>query len=301
MMKQRPALAKKGLKTLEKGAYLFPSVVVFLVFMVWPILYNLYLSVLEWNMVSPNKRFVGLGNYLKIFKDPNFLKAFGNTWLYVLLMMAFCFVLPYLISYILGKLITKGEQLYRAMLFFPSLLSLAVASIIFLWLFNSVSGPVAEIYKLFGHESPKWFTTQGLVIFTLTVITAWRSFGYNLIVFLAAIVEVPVELIEAAKLENASNWKIFWTIILPLTSSTALYVFIVTFVFGLQHVFTPIHMITKGGPNQASTNLVYVIYQYGFSFFQTGRAAAVAIVSLVIFLFVLWLQKRLEKRVHYEN
>ncbi len=300
-MKRQSISHRKKLKTLEKGAYLLPSVTVFLVFMVWPILYNLYLSTLEWNMVSPNKRFVGLGNYINILKDTNFIKAFANTWLYVLLMMAFCFVLPYLFSYILGKLVTKGTQLYRAMLFFPSLLSLAVASIVFLWLFNSVSGPIAEIYRIFGHESPKWLTTQGLVIFTLSVITAWRSFGYNLIVFLAAVVEVPVELIEAAKLENASNWKIFWTIVLPLTSSTALYVFIVTFVFGLQHVFTPIHMLTKGGPNQASTNLVYVIYQYGFSFFQTGRAAAVAIVSLIIFLVVLYLQKRLEKKVHYEN
>ena len=286
---------------MEKFAYLLPAIVIFFVFMVWPILYNLYLSTMEWNMVSPVKKFVGLDNYASVFSDPGFLRALGNTGLYVLLMMLFCFVAPYFFSYVIGKLITKGEKIYRALMFFPSLLSLAVAAIVFMWLFNSVSGPVAEIFQLFGRESPHWFTTSGYVIVALSIATGWRSFGYNLIVFLGAIVEVPVELIEAAKLEKASNWKIFWRIVVPLTSPTALYVFIITFVMGLQYVFTPIQMITKGGPNMASTNLVYLIYQYGFQFFQTGRAAAVAIISLVIFLLVLFLQNRLNKKVHYEN
>jgi len=300
-IKVLPPKTRKRMRGIEKGLYLLPAIVIFSVFMVWPIIYDIYLSFFEWNMVSPNKRFIGLDNYKALLTDDNFMKALGNTAIYVLLMLFFCFVIPYLLSYILGKLVSKGSTVYRALLFFPSLLSLAVAAIIFMWLFNSVSGPVAELFKLMGSESPKWFTASGYVIFILSVITAWRCFGYNLIIFLAAIVEVPVELIEAAKLEGASNWRIFWKIVLPLTSSTALYVFIVTFVMGLQYVYTPIHMITKGGPNQASTNLVYVIYQYGFRFFQTGRAAAVAIISLVIFLFVLYLQKRLERMVHYEN
>ncbi|MEA5002869.1 MAG: sugar ABC transporter permease [Christensenella sp.] len=291
----------KKKKKLEKLLYLLPAIVIFCVFMVWPIIYNVYLSTMEWNMVSPVKTFVGADNYVGVFQDTGFWKALGNTGIYVALMMGMCFVVPYFFSYIMGKLITKGNKGYRALMFFPSLLSLAVAAIVFMWLFNSVSGPVAEIFRAFGHESPQWFTTPGYVILVLSITTAWRCFGYNLIVFLAAIVEVPIELLEAAKLEGASNWKIFWKIVVPLTSPTALYVFIITFVMGLQYVFTPIQMITKGGPNMASTNLVYLIYQYGFQFFQTGRAAAVAIISLIIFLLVLYLQKRLEKRVHYEN
>lgn len=296
----RTGLWKKHRK-LEKLLYLLPAITIFSVFMVWPIVYNMYLSTMEWNMVSPTKKFVGLDNYTSVFQDPGFLKALGNTGLYVLLMMLFCFAAPYFYSYVMGKLITKGAKIYRALMFFPSLLSLAVAAIVFMWLFNSVSGPVAEIYELFGHESPRWFSASGYVIVALSIATGWRGFGYNLIVFLGAIVEVPVELIEAAKLEKASNWKIFWKIVFPLTSPTVLYVFIITFVMGLQYVFTPIQMITKGGPNMASTNLVYLIYQYSFQFFQTGRAAAVAIISLIIFLLVLLLQNRLNKKVHYEN
>lgn len=251
-------------------------------------------------MVS-EKKFVGLENYINMFSDSNFIKALGNTFLYVAFMMIFCFILPYFFSYVLGQLVKKGVNWYRAIMFFPSLLSLAVAATVFRWIFNAVSGPVAILFSTVGAESPKWLAASGWVIFTLSLITGWRCFGYNLVVFLAAVVEVPSELIEAAKLERASNWAIFWKIVLPLTSSTALYVFVVSFVFGLQYVFTPIHMLTAGGPDQASTNLVYVIYQYGFSFFQSGRAAAVAIVSLIIFMAVVVIQKRLEKAVHYEN
>lgn len=300
-MKAKPKGIWKQHRRIEKFLYLLPSIVIFLVFMVWPIIYNIYLSTMDWNMVSPNKKFVGIENYRDIFTDATFMKALGNTGLYVLLMMLFCFVAPYFYSYVLGKLVTKGDKIYRALLFFPSLLSLAIAAIVFMWLFNSVSGPIAVIYEMFGQESPHWFTTSGYVIVALSIATGWRCFGYNLIVFLGAIVEVPVELIEAAKIEKASNWKIFWSIIFPLTSPTALYVFVISFVMGLQYVFTPIRMITRGGPNMASTNLVYLIYQYSFQFFQTGRAAAVAIISLVVFMLVLLLQTILNKKVHYEN
>ena len=112
---------------------------------------------------------------------------------------------------------------------------------------------------------------------------------------------MPIELIEAARLEHASNRKIFWSIIRPLTSSTALYVFIITFVFGLSYMFVPIKMLTGGGPSQASTNLIYIAYQYGFQYFRVGRAAAVGIVSLIVFMAIVVVQKRMEKKVHYEN
>lgn len=287
-------------RKLETFLYLLPAITIFLVFIVWPILYNLQLSFFSWNMVS-TKQFIGLDNYIGLFTDKDFIKALGNTVLYVLFMMIFCFVMPYFFSFVLGQLVKKGQQLYRAIMFFPSLLSLAVAATVFRWIFNAVNGPATLLLNMMGMEAPKWLAQSGWVIFVLSLVTGWRCFGYNLVIFLAAIIEIPKDLIEAAKLENASNWTIFWKIVIPLTSSTALYVFVVSFVFGLQYVFTPIHMLTAGGPNQASTNLVYIIYQYGFSFFQSGRAAAVAVVSLVLFLLVVALQKRLERNVHYEN
>ena len=115
-------------------------------------------------------------------------------------------------------------------------------------------------------------------------------------------VAVPKEMIEAAKLENASNWVIFKKIILPMTSSTAIYVFTITVVFSLQHVLVPVNMLTQGGPDQGSSNLVYIVYQYGFTFFQTGKAAAYAVITMFVYMAFLYVKnKYLEKKVYYEN
>ena len=119
---------------------------------------------------------------------------------------------------------------------------------------------------------------------------------------LAAMVAVPKEMIEAAKLENASNWVIFKKIILPMTSSTAIYVFTITVVFGLQYVLVPVNMLTQGGPDQGSSNLVYIIYQYAFTFFKAGESAAYAVITMVCYLVFLFVKnKYLEKKVYYEN
>ncbi len=286
---------------IQPYVYLSPAIVIFGVFVVYPILYNLYLSFLNWNMVSPDKEFVGLTNYATFLTSTEFLQALLNTVGYIAILLVFCFALPYGISYILGLVVQKGSKFYRAVLFFPSLLSLAVAAIVFQWIFNAVNGPLAILLRDMGLESPNWFQTPKYVIVALGIIVAWRAFGYNLIVYLAAVVEVPKELIEAAKLENASNWTIFWKIVVPLTSPTALYVFVITFSYGLQWVVTPINMLTAGGPDNASTSLVYIIYQYAFRFFQSGQAAAAAIVTFAIFVSVVVLEKHLEKKVHYGN
>ncbi len=305
MKNEKSPIATKSKKAvwskIQPFVYLSPAIIIFSIFVVYPVCYNIYLSFLDWNMVSPDKEFVGLANYTTFLTSPEFVQAMLNTVGYIVILLIFCFALPYAIAYILGLVIDKGSKFYRSVLFFPSLLSLAVAAIVFQWILNAVNGPVALLLAEFGLESPNWFQTPKYVIVALGILVAWRAFGYNLIVYLAAVVEVPKELIEAAKLDNTSNWTIFWKIVLPLTSPTALYVFVITFSYGLQWVVTPINMLTAGGPNNASTSLVYIIYQYAFKFFQSGSAAAAAVVTFVIFTFVVVLEKYLEKKVHYGN
>jgi sn-glycerol 3-phosphate transport system permease protein len=281
--------------------FLLPSIIIFSVFMFYPVLKNLYLSFFNWNMISPHKDFVGLENYANIAVNTDTIKAFINTAIYVLVLLVLNFVFPYLVSNVIANLITHAKGVYKSVIFFPSLVSLAVGSIVFSWIFNPVAGPMKLILESFGVASPIWLKEKGWVIMVLSLIVAWKNFGYNLIVLLGAVQGVPMELIESAKLEKASNWKIFWDIVRPLTSSTALYVLMTTIVFGLQNVFSPINILTQGGPNQESTNIVYIIYQYGFQFYQTGRAAAVATVTMVIFMGFIVLQKKMEKGVHYEN
>ena len=286
----------------QAALYLLPAGLLFLVFFYWPLLQNAYLSLFSWNMVSPNMKFVGAENFSVIFASPELWKILLNTVLFVVIMLVLNFVLPYIYSFILGHVVTRWSSFYRSALFLPSTLSLAVASILFLWIYNPLAGPLQIILSWFSLESPRWFKEDYLVIFAICTIIGWKVFGYNMIVMLAAMVAVPKELIEAAKLENASNWTIFRKIILPMTSSTAIYVFTITVVFGLQYVLVLVNMLTQGGPDQGSSNLVYIIYQYAFTFFQTGRSAAYAVITMVCYLLFLFVKnKYLEKKVYYEN
>ena len=286
----------------QAALYLLPAGLLFLVFFYWPLLQNAYLSLFSWNMVSPNMKFVGAENFSVIFASPELWKILLNTVLFVVIMLVLNFVLPYIYSFILGHVVTRWSSFYRSALFLPSTLSLAVASILFLWIYNPLAGPLQIILSWFSLESPRWFKEDYLVIFAICTIIGWKVFGYNMIVMLAAMVAVPKELIEAAKLENASNWTIFRKIILPMTSSTAIYVFTITVVFGLQYVLVPVNMLTQGGPDQGSSNLVYIIYQYAFTFFQTGRSAAYAVITMVCYLLFLFVKnKYFEKKVYYEN
>ena len=286
----------------QAALYLLPAGLLFLIFFYWPLLQNAYLSLFSWNMVSPNMKFVGAENFSVIFASPELWKILLNTVLFVVIMLVLNFVLPYIYSFILGHVVTRWSSFYRSALFLPSTLSLAVASILFLWIYNPLAGPLQIVLSWFSLESPRWFKEDYLVIFAICTIIGWKVFGYNMIVMLAAMVAVPKELIEAAKLENASNWTIFRKIILPMTSSTAIYVFTITVVFGLQYVLVPVNMLTQGGPDQGSSNLVYIIYQYAFTFFQTGRSAAYAVITMVCYLVFLFVKNKfLEKKVYYEN
>ena len=201
--------------------FLLPSLVMFAVFMFYPLFYTLYLSFFEWNMVKPVKKFVGLGNYISVLKDPNTWKIFGNTF---------------------------------------------------------------------------W------VIAVLCIITTWKTFGYNFINILAGVSGVSMEVIEAARLENVPMWKIFKDIVVPMSSATGIYVFITTIVQGLQYVFTPIKVVTQGGPNYASSNLIYMSYHEAFTLYKTGTSSAVSVMTMALFIILLVLEFRfVEKGVYYEN
>lgn len=283
-------------------AFLLPSLLVFAVFMFYPLFYTFYLSFFDWNMVKPVKEFVGLANYIAVLKDPVTWKIFGNTVLYLVILLGFNFVMPYILSFILSNIIKKGQGFYKAVFFLPSVISLVVGSILYIWILNPISGPVAIIAKFFGLSIPFWSKTEGWVIAVLCIITTWKTFGYNFIIILAGVSGVSTEVIEAARLDNVPMWKIFKDIVVPMSSATGIYVFITTIVQGLQYVFTPIKVVTQGGPNYASSNMIYMSYHEAFTLYRTGTSAAVSVMTMLLFIILLILEfKFVEKGVYYEN
>jgi len=282
--------------------FLAPTIVVFALFMFWPLIRTIELSLYDWNMVSPNKTFVGISNYLWIFTNETVLKVLGNTLLYIFLFVLINCVAPYVVAYVLSFVVKRFTSFYKSAMFMPSLISLVTAALVFSWLFNPLAGPLAIIVKQFGSTFPNWAQTNGLVIVVLTIITSWKMFGYNLITLLAGVSGISQDLIETARLEKTPPVEAFFKIILPLSSSTGIYVLLITIVWGLQWVFTPINMLTNGGPNNGSSNIIYAVYREAFTLFKTGRASALAIITMLIFGVLLLLEfKFVEKGVYYEN
>lgn len=293
------------MKIKQKGlGYLFliPSILAFAVFMFYPMAQTIYLSFFEWNLISPTREFVGLRNYAELFTNINTWKIMKNTIVYIVILLVMNLVMPYILSFILSVVVRKGKGFYKAAFFLPSVISLVVGSILYTWILNPVSGPVAIICSKFGITMPIWSKTEGWVIVVLCIITSWKAFGYNFIVILGGISGVSQEVIEAARLDGVSTIRIFKDIIIPMSSATGIYVFIYTIVQGLQYVYTPIKVITQGGPNYASSNLIYMAYHEAFTLYRTGMSSAAAVVTVAIFMVLLILEFRfVERGVYYEN
>jgi len=282
--------------------FILPSLLAFAVFMFYPLFYTVYLSFFDWNMIKPVKEFVGFDNYIAMFQDPLTYKVMKNTVAFIVILLLLNCVAPYVLAFILSVVIKRAKGFYKSVFFLPSVISLVVGSILYLWILNPISGPVAIIAKFFGLAMPIWSKTQGLVIVVLSIITTWKVFGYNFIVLLGGVTGVSTEVIEAARLDNVPMHRIFFDIVLPMSSATGVYVFIITIVQGLQYVFTPIKVITQGGPDNASSNAIYNVYQEAFTLYRTGRASAFAIVTMALFVFLLILEfKYVERGIYYEN
>ena len=273
-------------------ALLIPSIIVFILFVFWPLVYTFYLSFFDWNMILPTKEFVGFDNYLDILKDPISFKVLMNTFIFIAMLLIMNLIVPYIFAFVIDIVLKRFKTFYKTMLFLPAVISLVVASILFTWLLNPVSGPVAIILGWVGITMPIWSKADGWVIVVLSLIASWKVFGYNFIVLYAAINGVSREIIEAARVDNVPMWKIFTNIVLPLSSATGIYVLILTIVQGLQNVFTPIKIITQGGPNYASSNAIYQAYHEAFVLYRTGHSAALSILTMGIFLFLLYLEFR---------
>lgn len=272
--------------------YLLPTVAILFIFMVIPIIYTFYLSFFDWNLIAPTKKFVGLENYITIFTDSVNRKVLLNTVFYIVLLLALNFILPYFIAIVVQFFIEKMKGPYKVIFFIPSIFSLVVGAMLFSWIMNPVSGPLAIVMKTVGFSLPNWTNSGGMAIVIICLITNWKVFGYNFVLLLTGLGAIPKNLIDATKIDRIPKWRVIWNIVLPLNKSIALYVLILTIVQGLQFVFTPISVITQGGPYYGSSNILYHTYLNAFVLYKTGNASALAMLTFIIFLVLLYAEMK---------
>lgn len=283
--------------------YLAPVVIPIAVFVYYPLVKSVEISFLSWNMVSPNRKWVGLDNYEYLLTSSEFWKSAWNTGLYTILLLLLLLVAPFFVAYAVTQVRGKLQSFYKSAIFVPTVLSLAVSSIVFLWLFNPISGSVNNLLGLIGLPSVNWLSDPSWALISIVIITSWKTFGYHFILLLSGILSVPQDIVEAARIDGVnSSLGLIRRIYIPLSSGTLMFVFVITVVLGIQWSFVPIQMLTNGGPDQSTTHLVYTVYQYAFQFFRSGLASAVSVLTFLVFSGLIIFQAFvMERRVHYEN
>lgn len=271
-------------ETLAAWLFLAPEVVGLVLLSVFPILFSLYLSFCDWNLVGGLSaiKWVGLDNYRALFDDNKIMMALKNNLTYTACVVPVGIFLALLLSVTVHSKV-YGKEYFKIAFFIPYISSIVALGAVWSALFHPSQGPINRFLIGLGFENPpKWLADTHYSLTAIMVIAIWAALGYQIVIFIAGLSGIPQELYEAADIDGANQVQQFTRITLPLLGPTLSFL-IITSLMGSFKVFDLIAFLTDGGPNESSTVLVYRIYDEGFHNFRMGYAAAI---SWVLFLIV---------------
>ncbi|MEA4811806.1 MAG: sugar ABC transporter permease [Anaerolineaceae bacterium] len=278
--------------------FIAPNFILFAVFTFWPLIYSLYLSFMRWNMISPNKTWVGFENYILLSKDPVFWLAVKNT-VYV---TAGTVIIKLAIALFLAVLLNQklaGRLLYRAVIFSPTFTTSVAVAMVWTWIFDPFYGILRYPIEALGLVSPNWLGDVNWTVPALIIVSIWQGLGYDMVIFLAGLQSIPKILYEAAEVDGASKSSSFFNITLPLLSPTTFFL-IITSIISSFKTFDLVAVMTQGGPLNSSNVYIYYLYQLAFKRFRMGAASAMSVIFFVVILMITVIQVRISKKwVHY--
>lgn len=280
--------------------FLAPNLTGFLVFTFIPILASFILSLFNWSLVS-DPQFVGFDNYIHLFtNDPMFITVIFNTLLFVIVYVSLNLVFSIGFAAWLNQKI-KGIKIYQAILFLPVLVSPVAISMVWQWMYEPENGLINSILGLVGIDGPNWLGDTKWAMVALVFMCVWQNFGYNMMIFLAALQGIPKSLTEAASIDGAGPVTTFFRIMLPTISPAIFFGAVMTLINAFQ-VFDQAYVLTNGGPGSATEVLGLYIYKNAFQWFQMGSGAALAVIMFSFILLVTLIQFIFQKKwVHYES
>lgn len=282
--------------------WLAPMIVLLGLFTYWPFLHTILLSVTEWNL-NPGvpARFVGADNYAGLVDNPLFVDALRNTAIYIAGSIPLKVLLPIPVAVFLWSLGAHGHA-YRAVIFLPTLISFVVVSVVFLWMLNPIFGHAKQAFALAGIDLPNVLADPDSALWTILAISTWKILGFNTLLYIAGLSSISRDHIEAMRMDGAGDLALLRHLIWPLLTPTTFFVLVATVIFSIQQVFTPIDIMTEGGPANGTTNLFYMVYQYTFVVFNVGYGAAgTVLLFALIFAVTLVKVRLLDRHVHYER
>ncbi|SDS96824.1 carbohydrate ABC transporter permease [Actinopolymorpha singaporensis] len=281
----------------ERAGYLFilPASAHLVLFVLIPIVFSLYLSFHEWSTPGfLGAPFVGLQNYLDLLGDAPFWHAMQNTAVYTLLSVPLGMAVSLAMAVAVNRRL-PGINVFRAVFFLPVITSWVAVSVVWITLLSPDAGLLNYFFGLVGLPRQAWLDSPRWAMLAVVVITIWKGAGFQMVIWLAGLQSIPKELLEAAEIDGAGRWRTFRHVTLPLLFPTTFFL-VVTGVIGGFQVFTPMYVITEGGPMGATDVAVFHIYQRAFKEFSMGYASAQAwVLFAVIFaatLIQLWYARR---------
>ena len=283
--------------TTHYRGYLFiaPATLYLAIFALIPMLVAGYMSLHRWHLLKDDKPFVGLGNYAALAASPLFRNAIYNTFVYALVGVPLGVMTSLAVALLVSKPL-RAVGLFRALYYVPAVCSQVAISMVWIWILLPEVGLINYGLGLLGLDATTDFLNQpGWAMFSLILMSLWIGLGPRMIIFVAGLQNIPEVLYEAADLDGCNRWQRFRYVTLPQLAPTMLFVTVTTTIASFQ-LFTPVYMMTRGGPRRTTDVVLYHIYQEAWQKFEVGMAAAQSYVLFAMILMVavvqLWIMRR---------
>lgn len=279
-------------RAIKIAPYIFiaPNILLFLTFMIIPILFTFYISFQEWGILG-EPVFVGLGNYISMLSDKVFWISLWNTVYYTVGTVPFEMVLGLAGAILLNRKIPL-RAFFRSVFFAPVVVSLVASGLIWSWMYNPNYGLFNHLLSMVGINGINWLASPEWAMPAVIITTLWVRIGYCLVIYLAGLQAIPGTLYEAAEIDGANSWQKFWYMTLPLLKNTTIFVLVIEVIHGFM-VFDLIYTMTNGGPGYSTTVIVQYIYQKAFVEGDMGYASAIGTVFFLMIMSLTALQLRL--------
>jgi len=266
--------------------FLLPATILFLVFVVWPIVQSAHYSVYSWDGLGKPEHFIGLENYARLLKDPVFWKALGNNFFVLIWSLVTQIPLGILLAILLTGRI-KGSVFFRTLYISPMVLSGVIVGLLWQWVYNPSFGLANSFLTWIGFEqyTSGWLGDAGIVMVCVMIVSTWRDLGFYIIIFIVAIQSIPEEICAAAKVDGANSWQLHRYVTLPLIKKTTLTAFVLSLIGSLQF-FDLTWVMTQGGPYHSSEVVTTYMFKTAFQLRDWGYATTLAFVLFCITFFI---------------
>lgn len=300
--KRKISKTKKRTSTLMDGqrkfvlSALIPIMILFAVFAATPIISSIMLSFYNYSPLDATSPFIGLENYYGLFKDGVFLKSLSNTIKFVFLSVLINIVVAIFIALCINSIEKRVfKDFFRTLYFLPTVTSIVGAALIWSTMMEPTHGLINMVLENIGFKGKiYWLADERFALFSVIAMTLWQDLGYNIVILMAGLDGIPRMFYEAAYIDGANRWEIFWNITLPLLMRTMLFVLVMTLISYFQ-VFEQVQVMTNGGPDYASQVIALSIYQNAFQFMRMGYASAMSVILFIIILIISILQIKFVK------